>query len=484
MQRLGNVSTIEEAPPIAAHRVHFVGMAGSGVSGLASMFQARGATISGSDKNDSPVLERFRSRGVECWVGHSDQNLSPETDLVLISAAVTQDNPEVRAAVKNQIRVLKYAQCLGYLMGEKRGIAVAGTHGKTTTSAMITYVLLEGGLDPSCVIGGDHPELGGGSRSGQGEFFVAEACEYDRSFLNLRPRAAVVTNIEAEHLDYFKSLEEIQGAFREFIGLLPGDGLLVFNADDPGSRFLREFCPGQTMSFSLEPGPGHWWADRLICHGEGFQFFIVDPSGRRAFVRLRVPGMHNVRNSLACAAICTWAGVPLDEIAEALSRFQPVRRRFDILRREPHVVVDDYAHHPTEVDAVLRAARQAYPGRPIVCVFQPHQFSRLRIMKERFAAVLSGADRVIVVPVYRARDRDEDVRSVRVAELVDAIRRRGGIASFAPDFSRAAHLLNRSLNCRSVVLFLGAGSVTDLAKSFAGRLALQSRRSCVEPLTV
>ncbi|MBN1441230.1 MAG: UDP-N-acetylmuramate--L-alanine ligase, partial [Planctomycetes bacterium] len=272
MQRYGCVSMLEGRDPLQFKRVHIVGLAGSGCSGLASMLRAKGSTITGSDKDDSPVLAKFRRSGVECWVGHSDRNISPETDLVLISAAVPRDNPEVRAAVRRRIRVLKYAQCLGYLMGEKKGIAVAGTHGKTTTSAMVACVLIKAGLDPSCVIGGDHSELGGGSRSGEGDFFVAEACEYDRSFLNLRPRAAVVTNIEAEHLDYFQSFEEIQTAFREFVGLLPLDGFLVYNADDPGSRFLRETRTGKVVSFSLERGGGDWWAEDIQREGESFRF--------------------------------------------------------------------------------------------------------------------------------------------------------------------------------------------------------------------
>ena len=472
---------------LQAGKVHVVGLAGSGIRGIVPLLRAQGMDVTGSDKDDSPVLDEFRRKGIKCWVGHSPGNVSPETDLVLISAAVARDNPEVQAAEKRSIRILKYAQCLGFLMKEKLGIAVAGTHGKTTTSAMVCSVLVHAGLDPSFLIGGEHPDLGGGSRSGQGRHFVAEACEFDRSFLNLVPRAAVVTNIEEEHLDYFGSLEDIRLAFREFVGLLPDAGRLVLNEDDRESRSLRSFTRAQVRSFSLEPGKADWWAEKIMLRGEGSRFVLRGPdaSGRRggesATVSLAVPGLHNVRNSLACAAVCSWAGVPAGRIAEGLARYRNVRRRFDVLLREPSIVIDDYAHHPTEVEAILKTTRQVFADRPITCVFQPHQYSRLRCMLKGFARVLAAADDVIVTPVYRARDSEDDVNSVRAGDLAAALRMDGTRSLHAGRLSDVPAHLSRRVEPGSVVLFLGAGDVTDLAHLYARALRSETRSESGSP---
>src|SRR5690606_5134450 len=232
--------------------------------------------------------------------------------------------------------------------------------------------------------------------SGKGRHFIAEACEFDRSFLNLHPRAAAVTNIEADHLDYFGSLEEIQDAFGEFARRLPNDGLLVWNKEDPNSAFLPLSTVAETQSFSLVPGTADWTAEDIRFHDSGSTFRLRGPDGKSTVIRLQVPGYHNIRNALASTALASWAGVPLEVIACALGRFRPVRRRFDVLATSPCTVVDDYAHHPTEVRAVIDSARRVYPGRRLVCVFQPHQHSRLRVMLEDFADALSEADEVIV----------------------------------------------------------------------------------------
>ena len=481
MHRVSYPSVLEDLG--GANQIHVVGLGGTGLRGIVPLLLARGAKVTGSDKDDSPVLKQFRSDGVECWVGHSDRNVSPGTDLVLISAAVTRDNPEVRAAEENEIRILKYAQCLGYLMREKEGIAVAGTHGKTTTSAMVCFVLTYAGLEPSFVIGGEHPDLGGGSRSGEGPHFVAEACEFDRSFLNLTPRATAITNIEEDHLDYFESLDDIQRAFAEFVDLLPADGFLVYNQDDPNSQFLRETSAVHSESFGLEPNRSDWWAEDIVLTAEGISYTLKGPGvggqERRSIdVQLAVPGLHNIRNSMACAALCSWAGVPLENIAEGLARFRSVRRRFDMLLEEPYAVVDDYAHHPTEVAVVIRTARQVFPCRKIVCVFQPHQYSRLRRMMDGFAVALGAADDVVVTKVYRARDSEEDVRSVHASALAEELRSRGTACRYATTFPEALELLDNSLQPGQVVLFMGAGDVTDLAKRFVEKCATETSIGC------
>jgi UDP-N-acetylmuramate--alanine ligase len=448
-------------------RVHVVGVAGSGLRALVQLLHERGFKVTGSELLESPVLETFRLRGIDCRVGHSSGNVDQGTNLVLISAAVNDSNPEVKAALDRRIPVVKYSECLGELMAEKSGIAVAGTHGKTTTTAMVAFILSEAGLDPTFVIGGEHPGLGGSARWGTGHHFVAEACEFDRSFLNLRPRMSIVTNIEEDHLDYFESLKDIQGAFADFVSLLPEDGHLVINRDDPHSAYLSEFCRSAVATFSLRPGAADWWAEDIDA-GESGTAFVLAHKDERARVTLRVPGVHNIQNSLAAAAVARRAGVPLERIAQALSAFTGVRRRFDVLARGRIVVVDDYAHHPTEVQSVYRAARQRLPGRRLVAVFQPHQHSRLRWFQKEFAGALARFDASIVTDVFSARDREED-KSVQSDSLAGAILAADPRAStvHAPSFDDVLLALRARVADGDAVIFMGAGSITDLARTYA-----------------
>jgi UDP-N-acetylmuramate--alanine ligase len=391
---------------------------------------------------------------------------------VLISAAVQSSNPEVQAAQLRQIPVWKYSECLGQLMSEREGIAVAGTHGKTTTTAMVSLLLADAGLDPGYLIGGDFPILGASSRWGKGPCFVVEACEFDRSFLNLRPKISIVTNIEEEHLDYFGSLKEIQGAFAEFVSRLPEDGCLVVNRDDPNSNYLSEFCRSSVVSFSLRPRCADWWADRITTADGWTSFWLTGQHGESALVRLQVPGIHNVCNALAAAAVAHRLGVPLDSIANSLARFTGVRRRFDVLARGRVTVVDDYAHHPTEVLSVLRAARQGFPGSRVVGVFQPHQHARLKIFRRRFAEALSRFDLSLVTDVHRARDREEDILTVQSDSLVATIHQlhSGASTVYTPGFDDAVKVLDRNVRDNDVVVFMGAGSITELAKRYARRV--------------
>ena len=458
-------------------KVHVVGVAGTGLRGLVHLLHARGVEITGSELLESPVLQNLRGRGIPCHVGHKSVNVDRETSLVLVSAAVKASNPEVKAAHARRIPVLKYAEFLGRLMAEKVGIAVAGTHGKTTTTAMSSLVLREAGLNPSFLIGGEHPALGGSSSWDNGDHFVAEACEFDRSFLNLRPRIGVITNIEEDHLDYFKSLKEIQGAFADFVSLIPEKGYLVVNRDDPNSAYLSEFCRSPVGTFSLRPGAAEWWAEGVTPESGGSRFQIVGQSGERAEVRLRVPGRHNVLNALATAAVSRYVGVPLARIARILGTFGGVRRRFDVLSEHPVMVIDDYAHHPTEIQAVLRAARESLDlfenrRRRVIAVFQPHQHSRLKVFGKRFAEVLSGFDAALVTDVYRARDNDEDVKSVRSDSLVHLMKQLnpGMEALHTPQFADVLRTLGSQVRPGDAVIFLGAGDITNLAARYAQSL--------------
>ncbi len=470
------------ADPSWASKVHVVGIGGSGLCGMVRILSQRGAQISGSELRESAVLDRLRRENIECRVGHTETNVTQGVKLLLVSAAIDASNPEVRAARNRSIPVLKYAECLGHLMAEKTGIAVAGTHGKTTTTAMTGQVLHSAGLDPSFLIGGDYPPLGGGAQWGTGRYFVAEACEFDRSFLNLSPQLAIVTNIDEDHLDYFRSLKEIRRAFGEFVGLLPQEGLLVLNRDDPNSTFLRDLSRSRVTSFSLERGAGDWWVEDLRHGRAGYRFFAVHRRGERLAVRLSVPGLHNVVNALACTALCRGLGISLRNISRGLDAFSGVRRRFDILAREPVTVVDDYAHHPTEIDAVVGAGRARWRNRRLVAVFHPHQHSRLRRLSGQFVKALAKFDRVLVLNVFRSRDTDEDARTVQSDTLVEGLRRLGTVAEYTPTFESARACLHAVLCEGDAVFFLGAGSVTNLAKNYASEIESASRGDSAQAL--
>ena len=446
-----------------------MGMLGTGVRGLVSILRARNIHVSGSDSSGESLPLEFQRLGVEYSPVHEEANLGSDVDFLVHTAAVGDDNAEIRKARRLGIPVLKYSEFLGELMGEGRGLAVAGTHGKTTTSSMTSWILYSAGKDPSFVIGGRIPELGS-SRQGKGCDFVAEACEYDRSFLELKPEAAVVTNVEEEHLDCFKDLEDILGAFQQFINRVPEKGLLVLNADDPQAMSLAPAAVCRNIqTFSLDSTDGDWQASQLRSGGLGSVFILTGPGGIRQPVELGMPGRHNVKNALAAAAICSWVGVSAEKISEALESFPGVHRRFEILARDPVTVIDDYAHHPTEVKALLSAARDVGFSGKVIGVFQPHQFSRLRQMLDAFAEALAGFDEILVTKPYQARDSREDQAAVSSNMLTREIELRGGTASDTPAFRDARARLDEIVLAGDAVIFMGAGSITALASEYAGK---------------
>ena len=445
-----------------------MGMLGTGVRGLVSILRARNIHVSGSDSSGKSLPLEFQRLGVEYSPVHEEANLGSDVDFLVHTAAVGDDNAEIRKARRLGIPVLQYSEFLGALMGEGRGLAVAGTHGKTTTSSMTSWILYSAGKDPSFVIGGRIPELGS-SRQGKGCDFVAEACEYDRSFLHLKPEAAVVTNVEEEHLDCFKDMEDILGAFQQFINRVPEKGLLVLNADDPQAMSLAPAAVCRNIqTFSLDSTAGDWQASQLRSTGLGSVFILTGPGGIRQPVELGMPGRHNVKNALAAAAICSWVGVAAEKLSEALESFPGVHRRFEILAHDPVTVIDDYAHHPTEVKALLSAARDVGFSGKVIGVFQPHQFSRLRQMLDAFAEALAGFDEILVTKPYQARDSREDQAAVNSNKLTREIGLRGGTASDTPAFRDARARLDEIVLAGDAVIFMGAGSITALASEYAG----------------
>ncbi|MDW8067585.1 MAG: UDP-N-acetylmuramate--L-alanine ligase [Anaerolineae bacterium] len=437
-------------------RVHFIGIGGAGLSAIARVLMERGARVSGSDLTLSPAAEALAREGAQVYLGHRAENVVG-ADAVIVSSAVREDNVEVQAARAAGIPVLRRAQVLGQLMEGHIGIAVAGTHGKTTTTAMIATVLWEAGLDPTFIVGGTLVGPGINARAGGGPHFVIEADEYDRTFLGISPHIAVVTNVEHDHPDCYPTFEDFRAAFAEFVARIPPDGLLVACGDHPVARELgqeRQARGGRVVFYGREKG-AEWTAHQVHANPSGGTDFYAVRSGRTlGEVRLRVPGEHNVLNALAALAVAEEVGVPFPTARAALSGFRGVARRFEVKgEAEGVVVVDDYAHHPTEIRATLAAARQRFPGRPLWAVWQPHTYSRTKALLEEFAEAFDQADHVVVLPIYAARE--SDTLGVSSADVV--ARMRHPDARVVGSREEAVALLGTEVRPGDVVLTLGAG---------------------------
>jgi UDP-N-acetylmuramate--alanine ligase len=425
--------------------------------------------VSGSDLAASPAAESLRRLGAQVVLGHAPENIPAASDLVVVSAAIPPENVERRAAEARGLRVLKYAQALGELMADFAGIAIAGTHGKTTTTSLVAYLLTRAGLSPSFVVGAEVPQLGGNGGLGRGRHLVVEACEYDRSFLNYHPALAVITNIEEDHLDYYRDVEDITGAFAQFAAQVQPEGRLLVNARDGRAlRAARSACaPVETFAVDA---PADWSAWDLAEQGGVFGFSASHGGEGLGRFQLAIPGAHYVDDALAAVALATLAGADVDACRQAVAEFRGARRRFERVGEFAGVqVVDDYAHHPTEIRVTLRAARQSFPGARIWCVFQPHQYSRTRALLREFARSFDDADRVLLPDIYLARDSDQDRHAVSSADLAAAIRERGRPAEevrYLATLGEIEEVCRRELNPGDVLITMGAGDVWKLGHRF------------------
>ncbi len=448
-------------------RIHFVGVGGAGMSGIAEVLSDYDIAVSGCDLALGPVTERLESLGVEIFEGHSADHIEG-VDLVVKSSAVADDNPELVAARERNITVVRRAEMLGELMRLKYGIAIAGTHGKTTTTSLIGAVLTEAGLDPTVLVGGRLRVSGTGARLGRSDYLVAEADEYDRSFLRLQPIIAVVTSIDTDHLDTYVDLDEIRAAFVDFAGKVPFFGQIVLCLDDENiQRVLPELAEHRLVTYGLSPQADLTAVD-LRTEDGGTRFTIEGNGGEPlGELRLPMPGEHNVLNSLAAVAVGRALGLELVTIAAALEGFSGVHRRFERLGDwRGAAVVDDYAHHPTEVAATLRAARQVFPGARLVAVFQPHLYSRTRDLAEEFGRALLGADEAVVTGIYASREAP--LPGVD-AELIVAAASRSGHRSvtLCGDWRQVPQRIADRVRPGDVVLTLGAGDIYRLAERLA-----------------
>jgi UDP-N-acetylmuramate--alanine ligase len=448
-------------------RIHFVGIGGSGMSGIAEVLAGLGYAVTGSDIAESAVVKRLRGLGIAVAIGHEARHIAG-ADAVVVSSAVKPDNPEVAAAREAHVPVVPRAMMLAELMRFKQGIAIAGTHGKTTTTSLVAAVLGEAGLDPTCVIGGRLNSIGTNARLGQGEFLVAEADESDASFLYLQPVISVVTNIDADHMEtYGQDFERLKGAFVEFLGHLPFYGLAVVCKDDEHARAILGRVSRPLVTYGIR-SDADLRAQDVRWEGERMRFRVTGAGGEPLEVTLNLPGEHNVLNALAAIAVGREVGAPDAAIAKALAEFAGVGRRFQrygevaLAAGGRFALVDDYGHHPAEMAATIAAARGAFPGRRVLLAFQPHRFTRTRDLFEDFVRVLSSVDALVLADVYPAgeapivaADGRALVRAVRVAGKVEPV--------FVEQVAQMGAAVLAAVRDGDVVITMGAGSVAGLA---------------------
>ena len=444
------------------------------MSGLARIAQAAGAACSGSDINDTTLVRGLVRDGIPVTLEQTRDAVPRGCDLVVTSAAIPPEHPEAAEARERGIEVVKYARMLGRLMASRTGVAVAGTHGKSTATAMLTHALITAGLDPSFVMGANCPQIGGGSRHGRGDLFVVEACEFDRSFLNLHPTRAIFLNIEADHLDVYGSLDNIVAAFAELAGRLPavmderGGGYLLVDHNAPGrEQWTRGLaCRVETIGFS----PAADW--RVTLHDGAHPRVELAHHGR---VVCRwsppLPGRHMAYNAAAAAVMAHRSGATWRDVAHAMGTFRGLDRRVQLVGTRdtpqgPVTVVDDYGHHPTEIRATLAALRRRYRPKRVICVFQPHQHSRTRSLLDDFAASFADADRVIVPEIYSARDNDDQRRAIGSIDLVNRITQHHTDAHFLATFDAVLDHLQAHTQPHDLVITMGAGDVWKIAQRF------------------
>lgn len=456
--------------PLNGHSVYFIGIGGAGMSAVARILINEGCVVTGSDVRMSSSTSTLEKMGARITIKQDGSFMALKTDMVVISSAISEDNPDLKTAREMGIKVVKYSQVLGSLMKEKQGIAVSGTHGKTTTSAMISTILKTAGLDPTFVIGGEVPDIGGNAYSGKGNLFVAEACEYDRSFLNLNPQIGIITNIEEDHLDYYENIEKIIHAFGDFASLIPKDGLLAVNNNDANIALAIQRAHCKVETYSLDKTSD--WRGEILSASAGINTFKVFK--KDAFFgefSLRVPGSHNIVNALAAIAVCTYIGVDKNSIKAALASFNGANRRFQIMSTKNDItVIDDYAHHPTEIRVTLKAARELYPQKRIWCVFQPHQYSRTRHLLNGFSQSFYHADKIIFADIYAARDNEYEKTATNSMRLCEETCNTGKDAHYIPQLCDIVDMLSLQTKPGDIIITMGAGDVWKVAHDLVLRL--------------
>lgn len=438
--------------------VHFIGIGGISMSGLAEILLEEGFTISGSDAKQSALTDSLAQKGATIYIGQKASNLSIRPALVVYTAAIREDNEEFKAAVDAGIPMLSRAELLGQIMDNyEKSIAVAGTHGKTTTTSMISQILLVAKADPTISVGGILEAIGGNIRVGGSEVFITEACEYTNSFLHFHPKYSIITSVEAEHLDFFKDIDDIRRSFHEFAGNTAHDGVLIINGQIAALDQITNNLSCSVTTYGLCENDDFYAKNITYNDHACGTYTLMHKTEDLGTVSLSVPGRHNVSNSLAAIALCLNLGLPLDVIKKGLLQFGGTKRRFEYKGTKNGItVIDDYAHHPTEVAATLTAARN-YPHGRIICVFQPHTYSRTKAFLSDFARVLSMADIVVLADIYAAREKN--TIGISSKDLLAELQKNGQKSYYFPSFDEIEKFLSEKCINNDLLITMGAGDV-------------------------
>ncbi len=455
---------IDFAKPI---HVHFIGIGGISMSGLAIILLKEGFTVSGSDNKESELTEELRKEGATVYIGQRADNISSDIDLVVYSAAIRKDNPEFGASLESNLPMLSRAELLGQMMRNYAcPIAISGTHGKTTTSSMAGEILMANNTDPTLSIGGMVQSIGGNIRIGSSDYFLTEACEYTNSFLSFFPKYGVIMNIEADHLDFFRDLNDIRNSFHKFALLLPEDGALIINGEIENLQEITEGVKAKIYTFGLNDSCDYYATDIAFNASGCPTYWMHSPDGSVSDVNLGVVGRHNVYNSLAALALSDVLKFDREKSLAALNKCIGADRRFQIKGHLGDItIVDDYAHHPTEISATLAAAKN-FPHKETWCVFQPHTYSRTKALLADFAEALKAADHVVLADIYAARETD--TLGISSKNLQEEIIKRGGDCRFFHSFSEIEIFLLQSCNPGDLLITMGAGDVYRVGEELLG----------------
>ena len=445
-------------------KIHFIGIGGISMSGLAAVLLNSGFKVSGSDFKNSPIVEKLKASGAEIYIGHKRENIK-NVDLVVYTAAIPSDNPELLEAQEKNIALMDRAEFLGEIMkGHKYNVAVSGTHGKTTCTSMLSHVTLAGNLDPTILVGGELDIIDGNFRIGNSEYFLTEACEYKRSFLKFFPYVGVILNIDADHLDCYKDIDEIADTFLKFSKLIPKDGYLVGYADDFRVKEILSKVDCNTLSYGFDE-TSDVTAKNIIFNKDGCATFDVYKDNKNLFtLTLNVPGKHSILNALASICVSLIFNISSDNIIEGLSKCKGAHKRFEYKGELNGVtVIDDYAHHPTEIKATLSTAKQIHHNKTY-CIFQPHTYTRTKSLFDEFTDCFSDTDELILMDIYAAREKDTGL--VSSDELGDAIRSKGIKCTNVHSHDEALNYVKSKLTSGDLLLTVGAGDVVIVGEKY------------------
>ena len=445
-------------------KVHFIGIGGAGMSGLAHVLNKQGKTVSGSDAKGSAVTERLQNEGIKVFIGHNQGQVA-DSEVVVLSTAISKDNVEYQEAIAADKKIVHRSDIMAYIVNSKQGIAVAGAHGKTTTTSMIACIAADSDLDPTYLVGGDVPLLAGNAHLGQGKFAITEADESDGSFLKLNPYIAVVTNIENDHMDYYKTKSNIDKAFAQFLDNVRPGGIAIVCFDNQDAKNIAQASRTDVVSYAID-SQADFQAKNIVYHANGTTYELFNLGNKIADITLCVPGKHNVLNSLAAIIASMNMGITLKHIQASLAKFTGAKRRFEVkYKSEGITVVDDYAHHPTEITTTLKAALQTQPER-LICVFQPHRYTRTQLLFQEFTEAFVDADILIMADIYAASEPPLD--NVNSFNLVQAIKDKYNTEVFyIANLQDIPSKLQEICKTGDLIMTMGAGNVYTVAEKLA-----------------